>query len=73
MAERAFGEAMKRDSVKRLQQQSESNMLQHASRGRLYAFGALPDYLHKYAAGFSQQFSYKSCTPELNPPLQSSA
>jgi len=37
-------EAMKRDGVKRLRQRRETSVLQRASRWRLYAFGALPDY-----------------------------
>ena len=36
--------AMKRDGVKRLRQRRETSVLQRRSRGRLYAFGALPDY-----------------------------
>lgn len=35
--------AMKREVVKRLRQRRETSVLQRASRGRLYAFGALSD------------------------------
>ena len=36
--------AMTREVVKRLRQRRETSVLQRASRWRLYAFGALPDY-----------------------------
>ena len=39
----AFGEAMKRDGVKRQRMRSEQAQQQRASRGRFFAFGALSD------------------------------